>query len=68
MYIAGDYWMICDRCGFKRRRSQMQKTWDGLWVCPEDFETRHPQDYVKGVVDKQSVPVARPEPDPIYSS
>lgn len=61
-YIPGDPWKICDRCGFAYRASQTFKTWDGLYVCSEDFETRHPQDFVRGRKDRQNVPGARPEP------
>lgn len=61
-YISGDFWRICDRCGFKKRASQTFKTWDGLYVCSEDFETRHPQDFVRGLRDNQNVPNPRPEP------
>lgn len=61
-YRAGDFWRICDRCGFKYRASQTFKTWDGLYVCHADFETRHPQDFVRGRLDLQNVPNARPEP------
>lgn len=61
-YVAGDYWRICDRCGFKYRASQTFRTWDGLYVCSADFETRHPQDFVRGRKDNQIVPGARPEP------
>jgi hypothetical protein len=61
-YIAGDFWRICDRCGFKVRSSETSRTWDGLYVCREDFETRHPQDFVRGRKDDQSVPDPRPEP------
>lgn len=61
-YISGDPWRICDRCGFKYRSSQTFRTWDGLYVCREDFETRHPQDFVRGRKDNQNVPNARPEP------
>lgn len=60
-YISGDFWRICDRCGFKKRASQTFRTWDGLYVCAEDFETRHPQDFVRGRKDNQSVPSPRPE-------
>lgn len=59
-YIPGDYWMVCDRCGFDYRQSEMRQTWDGLWVCQKDWEPRHPQDFVKGIPDHQEVPVARP--------
>lgn len=61
-YRAGDFWRICDRCGFRYRASQTFKTWDGLYVCREDWEVRHPQDFVRGRKDLQNVPNARPEP------
>lgn len=61
-YIPGDYYVICDRCGFKRRVSTTRMTWDRLLVCfPECWEPRHPQDFVKAKADKQTVPIARPD-------
>lgn len=60
-YISGDFWRICDRCGAKTRSSQTYRTWDGLYVCHDDFETRHPQDFVRGRKDLQNVPNPRPE-------
>jgi hypothetical protein len=60
-YIPGDFYRICDRCGSKFRASQTYRTWDGLFVCAEDFETRHPQDFVRGTKDLQNVPDPRPE-------
>jgi hypothetical protein len=60
-YLKGDYWRICEECGFKMRASQTKKRWDGLIVCDADFEERHPQDFVKGVIDRQTVPDPRPE-------
>lgn len=61
-YIAGDFWRICDRCGAKTRASMTFRTWDGLYVCRDDWETRHPQDFVRGRRDDQNVPNPRPEP------
>lgn len=61
-YIAGDFWRICDRCGFKTRASKTRKQWDGMIVCLADFEERHPQDFVTGRADEQNVPDPRPEP------
>lgn len=58
---GGDHWMICDRCGFSYRASQMLQTWDGLWVCEADFETRHPQDFVRGRKDQIAAQPVRPE-------
>jgi hypothetical protein len=40
----------------------MAEEWTGLWVCKRGcWETRHPQDFVTGVTDDVSVPVARPD-------
>ena len=61
MYIKGDYWMICDRCGFQYRKSQMRETWDHLWVCPDDYDPRHPQLDIRAIPDDQRIPVARPD-------
>lgn len=61
-YVDGDPWVICDRTGMKVRMSQTRKEWNGLRVRKESWEPRHPQDFVKGVPDNQSVPDARPEP------
>lgn len=56
--------VICDRCGFKKWNHELRKEWTGLMVCRETcFETRHPQDFVKGKPDKQNPPWVRPEPE-----
>ena len=61
-YIPKDWWMICDRCGGKFRYSDMKEEWTGLWVCTRGcWEPRHPQDFVEGVADDMTVPVARPD-------
>lgn len=61
-YIPGDFKRICDRCGSVFHASQTFRTWDGLYVCREDWEPRHPQDFVRGRLDNQNVPNPRPEP------
>lgn len=55
--------MICDVSGRKMKASQAMRRWDNAMVHPDHWEPRHPQDYVKGVRDEQSVPVARPAPN-----
>jgi len=57
----GDWNAICDRCGFKYKASQLKAEWTGLRVCSQCWERRHPQDYVRGVYDKQAPPWTRPE-------
>ena len=34
---------ICDRCGFKVPYLELSKEWNGLLVCQECFEPKHPQ-------------------------
>ena len=62
-YIHGDWNAICDQCGRKFKASQLQKRWDGLMVCKEDYETRHPQEFVRAVEDNGKVPWVRPDKD-----
>ena len=65
-FKLGDWNAICDRCGFKRKASEMKLEWDGLRVCSECWEPRHPQDFVRGVPDNQAVAWTRPPPPDIF--
>jgi len=58
---SGDWNAICDSCGRKFKASTMQKRWDGLFVCKEDFEHKHPQLSLRVKGDKQNVPIPRRE-------
>lgn len=66
LYVPGDHYKICGVCGFKVRASQTKKRWDGMIVCLPDWEPRHPQDFVRGKVDKQTVANPRPEPEDVF--
>ena len=62
-YLAlGDYNAVCYQCGQKRKASMLKKHWQGYFVCPEHWEPRHPQDFVRGLPDIQTPPWAQPEP------
>ncbi len=61
-YRPGDFYRICERTGFKVLASKTRKEWTGRIVRTESYENRHPQDFVKGVVDRQYVTDARGEP------
>jgi len=60
--VLGDWNAICDVCGFKYKASELKDRWDGLKVCKEDWEPRHPQDFVRTPKDDQSVAWTRSEP------
>ena len=61
-FLSGAWNVTCDVCSKKIKASEAKQRWDGLIVCPEDYEQRHPQDFVKAKTDKISVPFTRPRP------
>ena len=61
-FDPGSWNAVCYECGRTRKASDLKKHWQGYFVCPEHWEERHPQDFVRGVPDIQSVPWSQPEP------
>lgn len=60
--ILGNYNALCDSCGRKFKALDLQKRWDGLMVCKEDWEPRHPSDFLRVQKEKIAVPWSRPYP------
>jgi hypothetical protein len=58
--LLGNWNALCDSCGRKFKALDLQKRWDGLMVCREDFEQRHPMDLLKVQREKIAVPWSRP--------
>lgn len=59
---SGPYRAICDQCGRKRHASELRLTWDNFFVCADTcWQPRHPQDFVQGRADDQTVPIVRPD-------
>lgn len=61
--VLGDWNARCDRCGKKMKGSQLRETWQGYKVCPEHWEPRQPQDFVRGIVEHPTPPFVRDPPD-----
>lgn len=61
-YVPGQWNVLCDVCGFRFKSGKIKKRWDGLLVCKDDWETDHPQKYIRVREDGQSVPYIRDEP------
>lgn len=59
-FKIGDYNVICDRCGAKFKARECRMEWNNLFVCSYCWEARQPQDFVRGRIDDQRVPIARP--------
>lgn len=64
----GDHNSICDYCGFKFKGSELRGTWDGYEACRTCWQPRQPQDYVRGVLDDQSVEKSRPEGTDVFTA
>lgn len=62
-WTPGDWNAICDQCGRRFKSSQLRKRWDGYMVCADDWETRHPQEFVRPVKDNHPLPWTRPNKD-----
>jgi hypothetical protein len=60
-YDRGDWKAVCESCGRLVKASSLQKRWDGYMVDERCWETRQPQDFVRGVADYQAPPFTRPE-------
>lgn len=63
-YNPGDWYVLDDLSGFKRRRSRCDKIpggqTGGLIVDRKNWEPQHSQDFVRGIPDEMWVPEARP--------
>jgi hypothetical protein len=60
-FKRGSWNAWCQRCGAKYKSEDLCEEWDGLKVCHDCWELRHPQDLVQGILDEQAVPWASPE-------
>lgn len=65
-YRKGDHWVVDDRSGARIRASDSRMEWTGAIVHKDDWEPRHPQDFVRGVRDNQAVPNPRPVPPAVF--
>ena len=57
-YRSGSHWARCWSCDFQFRAEDLQETWDGRWVCDDDFEPRHQQDFLR--VKPEKIHVEQP--------
>lgn len=65
-FVSGEWNVTCDVCSRKIKSSLAKERWDGFIVCPDDYETRHPQDFIQARQDKITVPFTRPIPDYVF--
>jgi hypothetical protein len=59
-YIDGAWNAQCDICGRTFKNFHLAKAWDESMRCEACWEPRHPQDFIRPIMDVQSPPWARP--------
>lgn len=59
-YKSGEWNVWCMVCNRKIKSGEALKRWDGLIVCPEDFENRHPLDFLRTRQERITVPYSAP--------
>lgn len=66
-YLSGSNNTICDQCGKKFKAGKLKKQWDGIYTCNRCWDYRHPQEFLRGVVDKQAPDLSRPEAPDVFT-
>jgi len=67
-YEEGGWNTVCYECGRKRKASQLKRHWQGYYVCPEHWEARQPQDFVRAQADIQTPPWVQPMPADVFAA
>lgn len=55
-FKSGTWNVFCMVCNRKIKSDLALKRWDGLIVCPEDYENRHPLDFIRTRNERITVP------------
>ena len=64
----GNTYNICDVSGFRARPGELVRRWDGVWVLPEFWEPRHPQDFVRAKAERLTGSIRPESPDLFIST
>lgn len=65
-WSPGSYNQIDDRTGFKVKSFNTKREWTGQTVRTQSWETRHPQDLIRSVEDRQDVDDPNPEQENVF--
>lgn len=55
-FKSGEWNVYCMVCNRKMKAGKALKRWDGLIVCEDDYENRHPMDFLRARQERISVP------------
>lgn len=63
----GDWNAVCKVCAFKFKASQLMLRWDGVRVCKDCYEERHPSDLYRYTGHESAPPWTSPEPTDVFT-
>lgn len=66
-FKSGSWNVTCDICSKKIKAEDSRLNWQGFVVCEDDWEPRHPQDFVQAKTDKITVPFTRPPSQDVFT-
>lgn len=55
-FKKGSWNAECESCGFVFKSHELKKRWDGVMVCKDDWEPRHPLDFQRGKAEVTAIP------------
>lgn len=61
-----DWPAYCQVCQRRYRASELRLRYDGKRVCSDDYETRHPLDFARTIVDDLSLPWTSPRQADVF--
>lgn len=67
-WAEGDYKALCDGCGFEFKASELRERYDGMMVCQEDWEPRHPSERPLSIRSPRALPWTRPEGPDVFTN
>lgn len=67
-FKSGEWNVWCMVCNRKIKSGEALKRWDGLIVCWEDYENRHPMDFLRARQERITVPFSAPTTFQLFDS
>jgi hypothetical protein len=65
-YRKGLHLFMCQICASVHHSDVKRIMWNGAIVCPDCWNPREAQDFVRGVKDNQAVDNPSPEPEDVF--
>jgi hypothetical protein len=58
--------LVCEMCGAAKTPDQLIERWDGLFVCKDDYEPRHPSTFLRLRSEAPPPSLTSPPPEDVF--